>query len=364
MPAEAHGRIGFARGLADVGTSRQARWLEPVAAYVGAVVGAGFASGREVLHFFGRYGDYGLAGALLAGLVFALCGAAALGEAAALRPRHYGELLGALCGRSLGLALDRVAVLGLFLGEVAVVAGGGALAAHALGWAARLGTILFGGALAIAALPGRTGLRLGNFILVPLIVAAILVAAVVRLPFLMEHSLVASGRDGWAGAAFLYVSYNLLLGLSSLCVALPEGISRRSASWAGYVGGAALGVLCLGTTLAVLAHPEGSVAPLPLGVALEGRWWKFALYPTLLGAALWTTGSATAAALGQRLAPTRPGPMAAGICVAAVPLGLAGLVPIVAIAYPVLGYLGIPLAVGALGSLARQWWTGRGHSQG
>ncbi len=337
---------------------RGALWLEPAAAYVGAVVGAGFASGREVLHFFGRYGGMGLVGALLAGLAFALCGAAALGLAAATHPRHYGDLLRTLCGPTLGAALDRVAVAGLFLGEVAVVAGAGALASHGLGWPPRWGTAVFGCALGMAALPGRAGLRWGNFLLVPLMVSAILVAGALRIPLLTSHGGFTVGRRGWAGAALLYVSYNLLLGLSSLCVALPRGISSRSAAWAGYAGGAVLGTLCLGSTLAVLAQPAGAVVPLPLGTAIDARWWTFLAYPVLLGAALWTTGSATAAALGQRLAPRCPGPVAAAVCIAAIPAGLAGLVPIVAIAYPVLGYLGIPLALGALSALVRRWRAG------
>ncbi len=343
-----------------MGGPRRAHWLEPAAAYVGAVVGAGFASGREVLHFFGRYGGLGVAGAVLAGLAFAVCGAAALGAAAVSRPRHYGELLRTLCGTRLGGALDHLSVLGLFVAQVVVVAGGGALMTHVLGWPSEIGTVAFACILAAAALPGRTGLRLGNFLLVPIIVLAILLAAAARLPVLVERGALLTGRPGWAGAALLYVSYNLLLGLSSLCVALPEGISRPSAATAGLAGGAALGVLCVASTLAVLAAPGAFHAALPLGIVIGGAWWRLFAYPALLGAALWTTGSATAVALGQRLAPTRPGPAAAGVCVAAIPAGFAGLVPLVAIAYPVLGYLGMPVAVGAVGWMVRRWWAARG----
>ena len=40
--------------------------------YVGVIVGAGFASGRETWQFFGIFGKGGFFGSLLAGLAFAL----------------------------------------------------------------------------------------------------------------------------------------------------------------------------------------------------------------------------------------------------------------------------------------------------
>ena len=45
-----------------------------VMGYLGAVIGAGFASGQEIMQFFVNYGSCGLTGALTATFLFALMG--------------------------------------------------------------------------------------------------------------------------------------------------------------------------------------------------------------------------------------------------------------------------------------------------
>jgi uncharacterized membrane protein YkvI len=50
--------------------------------YIGAVIGAGFASGQEIMRFFTRFGCWGAVGALLAGGFLAFLGYAVITRAA------------------------------------------------------------------------------------------------------------------------------------------------------------------------------------------------------------------------------------------------------------------------------------------
>ena len=58
------------------------------AAYRGAVVGAGFASGQEALIFFVIYGPRGIWGILAAALGFAVLGALSFAAAQELEEHH------------------------------------------------------------------------------------------------------------------------------------------------------------------------------------------------------------------------------------------------------------------------------------
>ena len=42
--------------------------------YIGTVIGAGFASGREIIEFFGVYGVKGIFGMIISGVLFSLAG--------------------------------------------------------------------------------------------------------------------------------------------------------------------------------------------------------------------------------------------------------------------------------------------------
>lgn len=46
--------------------------------YIGTVIGAGFASGQEVLQFFGKYGYKGILGVMVITVLFSLLGASVL----------------------------------------------------------------------------------------------------------------------------------------------------------------------------------------------------------------------------------------------------------------------------------------------
>ncbi len=55
-------------------------WIKIASIYVGTVIGAGFASGREIIDFFGVYGIKGIWGIVIAGLLFSLVGSLLLIE--------------------------------------------------------------------------------------------------------------------------------------------------------------------------------------------------------------------------------------------------------------------------------------------
>lgn len=330
----------------------RSRWPGLAASYIGAVVGGGFASGREMFQFFAAHGTQGLWGAALAGILFAAAGAIALRRIAVQGHRHCGALLRDVCGRWLGAALDGVATVGFLVALAAVVSAAGALGTLLLRWPRWAGSVSFAIPLAAVSLGGRAAYIRAN-----LIAATGLIAAV---GFLAAHAvgLWISGPvppiaprpavgPPWALAAVLYVGYNLLLGIAGLCAAADD-VGPRDAGWGGVLGGGILGLLTMALTFVLLSAGGSAGAPgeLPLASAIAHPWWTSVVFPALLLLALWTTGAAAAQGLGQRLQPGRPGPTAAAAVAAALPIALLGLTILVGTAYPALGYAGLPLLIG------------------
>ena len=66
------------------------------------MVGAGFATGREIVEFFSRYGFIGLVGMLMAGYMLIFLGTKIMVISAKIQANSYEEFNEYLFGKSLG----------------------------------------------------------------------------------------------------------------------------------------------------------------------------------------------------------------------------------------------------------------------
>lgn len=78
------------------------------ATYIGTVVGAGFASGQEVLQFFGYFGMWGIVGLILATALFIFFGYAVLRLGHQLAAESHLEVMNRAAGNWIGKAVDAI----------------------------------------------------------------------------------------------------------------------------------------------------------------------------------------------------------------------------------------------------------------
>lgn len=110
--------------------------------YIGAVVGAGFASGQEILKFFGNFGIWGVIGALLAGTLLAYFGYQIVTVASNLNQESYEQYLMFLFGPSRAKIIDCMISLFLLSGLAVMLVAGGSLFNQIWGWKMEVGFIL------------------------------------------------------------------------------------------------------------------------------------------------------------------------------------------------------------------------------
>src|SRR3546814_2577630 len=81
-------------------------------AFVGVVVGAGFASGQEIMQFFTSFGMVGLVGAVISGALFIFLAMAlsTLGQQKA--SLSHKRVIYAICGKYLGMFVDVLIKIG------------------------------------------------------------------------------------------------------------------------------------------------------------------------------------------------------------------------------------------------------------
>lgn len=318
--------------------------------YVGTVVGAGFASGQEVLQFFTAQGRPGLLAMVIAAGLFGWVGASIMMYGRRLRAESHLPVVQHVAGERTRAAslLDGIITFFLLGTTAAMVSGAGSIASEQFGISRWLGGGLLAAAAVLTVLAGVHRVIESISIVAPFLLLSVLglaaaavilnpdpPAAVSRMftvsplsapaaparaelpvnsggsPALRELSAISSllpylGRWGWLVAGLLYVAYNLVLSVSVLAPLGKEARSRNAVVAGGYLGGAALmlGVFAIQSAmLALLPAGELRALDIPmLGVARRLSPVLGIAYSVVLMAEVYTTAVANLYGFAARLA--------------------------------------------------------------
>jgi len=324
------------------------RFARVALALVGAVIGAGFASGREVMRFFVQYGGWGYAGAALAAAAMGALALRVMRLAAQSGARTFGDLSRNLLGNAGGAVGAALFVALLAATGAAMLSGAGELAAIVLPIGPAYAAGYYGMMLCalLVAWRGMGGLAACGGALVPL--CCCLYVPLIALPAAAE-GVVLPPVAHWQALpmALSYAALNIALAAGLLCESGPEldgGEQRRAA----LTGALALGSLLMLAVVTLRRGPgELRDAALPM-VALAARLGKAGFY--LVAGVLWLAMLSTLATALRGLFMQMPARWSAsmrwiapgGCCFA---LGLLGFDSLVGAVYPVLGWCAAGLIV-------------------
>ncbi|TGE34020.1 hypothetical protein [Desulfosporosinus sp. Sb-LF] len=326
--------------------------FQVAATYVGAVMGAGFASGLEIQQFFARFGRWGLAGVIVSAVLFSLLGWGMLDLQERWKISSYPEFFIHLLGNRWGRWADAIVSVLLFVGMLAMISGSGALFYEYFGFSRWLGISLTGSVIALALWFRGEGVLWINSVLIPLKFAFCLGIATVAVFF-------ASSGDGegivilpnpivehWALSAVLYVSFNLTLAMV-VFASLGRDVQRPGARLGAVVGGGALGLFAFVIGAALLRFPDTIGLEIPM-VAIAGKLgdWPAFLYVIVLWLAMITAAIGNGFSLVSRVVDSgKLGYGQATLFLMLLLLPVAGVKfsQLVQFVYPLFGYLGLVL---------------------
>ncbi|MCL2562554.1 MAG: hypothetical protein FWE08_00745 [Oscillospiraceae bacterium] len=376
--------------------------------YIGTVVGAGFATGQEILQFFAAFGIGGLWGIALSTVLFVVYGVLIMRIGMAASAVSHREMLAAVGGPMFRVGMDALIMLSLFGALTAMLAGTGALFGQQFGLAPALGAAMMGVLTVLTVLRGLRGVIGAISAVVPFLLVAVVVVCVFVL---MEggnivpesgrpRTIVPTGLVGnWIWAAVLYGAYNILMSAAVLAPLGAEASDRRAIFRGGALGGIGLGAASVMIYLAISAsHADVGGLEVPM-LYLAGRISPMAgvLFALVLLAEVYTTAVGAlygfSARVGARNSPpsegwqakpdgvasrgcpprrTTPPPAAAplhgrgisvatlgivGTAIAAFFASLLGFSNLVRYLYPLQGYGGVVFLV----VLGLAWRRGRGR---
>ncbi len=309
------------------------RCLEGALACVGAVIGAGFASGREVVSFFSRYGVHGwwLIG-LSAVATTALC-LLVMRRASQEGAGQWCALYGG-CGAAArwGARACGVALMAVTGGAMVSAAGHLTALLWPSEWAYPLGAV---GTLLLAWAVGQGSLRPLSFVswaLTAAFIAAVLTALSAdgaQAPAVLPRA-PGPGELGWAAVrAVCYAAMNATLAIGVLCRCAQE--HGRTQCRTAVLFGLLLVMLLFLSHYLYLKHPEWMDEALPMVLVMR-RFGRpgFVVSAALLYLAVFTTLCAVQCALtsaaATRLRPPAASVAAMGVTLAVSLLGFRGIV--------------------------------------
>ena len=292
-------------------TSEVKNILKTASVYTGTVLGAGFASGKELINFFVRYGISGIFGMIISGIFFSLIGFGVLKIVHKKRITNYHDFSVYILGNKLGNLSEWLVCAFLLVLFSAMSSAGGEMS-HTVFKINRLkGEIILSILCFITFLFELDGFIDINTLLAPiLVIGGILTGIYIFLSpasCAFENvfknsalSLNFSVSENFIFSSLIYVSYNIITAVTVL-VSLNKLISSYKVSkYGGILGGVCVCILGISMSLPLFSNYEKiyfSQMPV-LNIVLNYDFLKY-IYVVILLSAIFTTALANGFSLIQ-----------------------------------------------------------------
>ncbi|HOJ78736.1 MAG TPA: hypothetical protein PLZ08_11295 [Bacillota bacterium] len=223
------------------------------ATFMGTVVGAGFASGQEILQFFCRYGLSGVFGIALSVVIISIITAKIFKIGKILRSDSYKDFLGWLLPKRLVLLADLFLVVFFVLLIGVMFAGSGAIfkELHLGYWN---GIIITAVVLIIVLNKDLPGLMVMNLLVIPLMFTSSLLVACFAISRGTVTAVSLPSPANWAMAAAQFSSYNIILAVPVLLSLAKRFRKEALLTAGGWFGGIFLGIMTGFIYWAIIVH--------------------------------------------------------------------------------------------------------------
>ena len=238
--------------------------LKMGSAFIGIIVGAGFASGAEILQYFTAFGYMGIVAAIISTALFAYIGMALTRLGSRLQTTSHKDVIYTISGRFLGTIIDFIIIITLFGVGTVMIAGAGSNLEQQFGLPSYIGS-----GLMIVLVFATILLNVDKVVAVigsitPFLILAVIGVSIYSL-FTMDQSFaelspIANAVDttlpNWFISAINYVSFNIAVGASMALVMGGAEKDERTAALGGLVGGLGLGIMILLSHLAIFSKVD------------------------------------------------------------------------------------------------------------
>lgn len=323
--------------------------------YVGTVLGAGFASGQEMLKFFSHYGYKGMFGLVITGFLFGFIGFIVLSICYTQHCTSYKEFINTVAGKMWSQFFGIIVMVFMLICFCAMFAGFGALLKQRFDMPFYLGVTIMAVCCFITFLFDIKGIVALNTLLAPVLLCGSVFLGLYLWVFRdtvaisnFSHMVIVI-KDNFMTSTLLYVAYNIITAIVVLCSLTYMLNKRATIRLSAIFAGIALGSIGLVLGMIMLLYyneVKGLEIPL-LAVVMKHNEIIQGIYLTVLFSAILTTAVANGYGLIERLKEQVPilkdQTLSLNLLVIAVAILLSGIgfSTMVGRIYPLFGYFGL-----------------------
>jgi len=327
-------------------------------AFIGVIVGAGFASGQEILQYFTSFGIPGIFAAIIATVLFAYIGMILVWLGSHTQTASHKDVIYRISGRYLGTVIDFILLFTLFGVGVVMIAGAGSNLSQQFGLPYFIGTTLM---TVLVILTGflkvdRVVSIIGS--ITPVLIIFVIFVAIYS--FVTMDGTFASLNEvaqsipttlpNWFISSVNYVSFNVAVGASMAIVMGGAEKNPKTAAWGGLVGGLVLGIMIMLIHLALFSKIQevGTLDMPMLGIVSNVSPILGTVMALVIFGMIYNTAIGMFFAFAARFAESGTNKFKTIIIVTMIVGYLAsyvGFTDLISYFYPLIGYLGLFLTI-------------------
>jgi len=319
--------------------------------YMATIIGAGFASGQEIMQFFSVYYEGGFFGILLAGVLFAIIGYIVIVKVYTERIRNYEEFLFPTVGWIIGWVME--ITVSLFMGSALciMISGAGSIISDAINIPYLYAVLAVALLCMFIFLTDIRGIIVLSSFITPVLVLGIIgVGFYIIMSRDMSVFSTVTGfgtiTHNWFVSSILYVSYNSICAVVVMCSLLPCLKSKKVAAAGGIMGGVMLCFMAVIINIVLhIFYPNIASQEMPvLSIvdrynSLVGELYRILMLLAMLISAI-TSGYGFIERICTKVKVSRK-IIIPVICGFTIPLSSMGFSTLISTIYPIFGYVGM-----------------------
>ncbi|OFO45779.1 hypothetical protein [Corynebacterium sp. HMSC073D01] len=329
-------------------------------AFLGVLVGAGFASGQEILQYFGAFGHWGIAAAVISGLIMMISGMVTLQFCSYFQSKEHMPVVSYIASPFLAKFFDYAIMLTLFATGFVMLAGAGSNLNQQFGLPTIAGSVLM--VVLVIAVGFLDVDKVSNVIgIITPFLLVFMVIIFAKYAFSPTDSIAALDAQAasvqaghlvpnWWVSSANYVGMCLMVGISMALIMGGNSADPKAAGLGGIIGGALYGLCLLGLVLSLYFNigDVGSFDMPTLALVSQIHPVLGTIMAIVIYAMIFNTAIAMFYALSKRLSAEKPenfrrymiGSTLIGFVFSFIPFST-----LVSWLYPLVGYVGILLIV-------------------